>query len=212
MATRDERTAFDDLVDLEQGGGPRFTSESLDERRRDLGIMPEGPRTLASDAADDRIPVDAEAPAAASAPLPRRAGFFARCVALFVDLVALALAELALGWVVWTALETAEQILGRPLSDAPDLFAAYLACGSLALVAGYFVVLHAGTGQTLGKAALGLRVARPDGRAIGIGRSAVRFMGYFLSALPFGLGFLLALASSRRALHDLLAGTAVVRA
>src|SRR5437016_7883875 len=52
-----------------------------------------------------------------------------------------------------------------------------------------------------------------DGQLPGIARILLRnFVGYPLSLLLFGLGFLLAAVNpSGRALHDLIAGTVVVR-
>ncbi len=74
-------------------------------------------------------------------------------------------------------------------------------------------VLAGTTGRTLGKWATGLRVQRPDGAQPGVGRALLRhFVGYPLSFLTLGLGFLLAALSTRgRALHDLIADTIVVR-
>jgi uncharacterized RDD family membrane protein YckC len=153
----------------------------------------------------------AEPEAAAAPATPPRASFVSRLAAWLVDMVVLGVADLAIVWVTSTAVLTAERLVGHPFTDAVDLVGTLVGVASTALVAGYFVVLQSGPGQTLGKAAMRIRVARVDGRPIGLGRSAVRFLGYFVSALPFGLGFLGALASSRRALHDRLAGTAVLR-
>lgn len=69
------------------------------------------------------------------------------------------------------------------------------------------------TGRTIGKWATGLRIERIDGGAPGIGLASLRhFVGYPLSFLTLGLGFLLAAVTTQgRALHDLIAGTIVVR-
>jgi uncharacterized RDD family membrane protein YckC len=76
-----------------------------------------------------------------------------------------------------------------------------------------FFVLAGLRGQTLGKWATGLRIERRDGDPAGIGRILVRHtLGYMLSLIIFGLGFLLAAFDSQgRALHDMIAGTLVVR-
>jgi uncharacterized RDD family membrane protein YckC len=48
---------------------------------------------------------------------------------------------------------------------------------------------------------------------VSFGQATVRAVGYVVSALPLGLGFLPALAGrDRRALHDRLADTRVVKA
>jgi len=75
------------------------------------------------------------------------------------------------------------------------------------------VVLPGFTGMTLGKWATGLRIERNDGAPVGIGRAALRHLvGYPLSFALLGLGFLIAAVSVHgRGLHDMIAGTIVVR-
>jgi len=73
-------------------------------------------------------------------------------------------------------------------------------------------VLAGLTGKTIGKWTTGLRIQRPDGSEPGVGRAMLRhFVGYPLSFLTLGVGFLLAALTTRgRALHDLIADTVVV--
>ncbi len=53
--------------------------------------------------------------------------------------------------------------------------------------------------------------ARTFGKASG-GQSFVRYLGYFLSLIPFGLGFLwIAFDSRKQGWHDKLAGTVVIK-
>ena len=66
-------------------------------------------------------------------------------------------------------------------------------------------------GSPLGKALLNIRVQRVNGTSFGVARSALRWAGYVVSAIPLGAGFLWALLPPRRAWHDYLAGTVVVR-
>lgn len=63
-----------------------------------------------------------------------------------------------------------------------------------------------------GKYLHGLRVVdHRTGQRAALWRLVLRYIGYFLAALPLGLGFLLALANrERRGLHDYLAGTRVI--
>ena len=172
----------------------------------------------------DRDPAGAEpaAPGSGTAPLPApgapdageppRANAAVRLLAFLLDLIVLALLEPVILRVASSAIRLAERLAGHPFADGGNLLGALVAAGSTALAVAYFVSLHADEGQTLGKALLGIRVTRLGGGRLGRTRSAVRFVGYGLSALPLGLGFLGALASSRRALHDHLAGSVVVRA
>ena len=65
---------------------------------------------------------------------------------------------------------------------------------------------------TLGKAALGLYVADVYGDPISFGRAVLRNLLKTLSTLFLGMGWLMAAFTPRRqALHDLLAGTLVLR-
>lgn len=172
----------------------------------------EGSRTGATAAtapADPSVPPGS--PAVLREPDPTRASAVSRLVAFALDLAVLSGMEAVLVWVASSAFLSAERLLGHPPADAGAVVEALAAAGSAALAVGYFVVLQAGAGQTLGKAALRIRVARPDGTPLGLGRSALRFAGYFLSALPLGLGFLGALGPRRRTLHDVLADSVVVR-
>ena len=75
---------------------------------------------------------------------------------------------------------------------------------------GYFTILHAWGGQTLGKLMVGVRVVAAEGGPLPAGRSFLRTTGYLLSALPLGAGFLwLALDRKQRCWHDRLAGSRV---
>ncbi len=84
----------------------------------------------------------------------------------------------------------------------------------LFFVGGYFVLLTAADGQTLGKMAAGVRVVPMEsGGRLSLGNSTMRAVGYIVSVLPAGMGLLPALFhQDRRALHDRLADTRVVKA
>jgi len=65
--------------------------------------------------------------------------------------------------------------------------------------------------STLGKKLVGIRVVRVDGTPLSLGRALWRNLAEFLSYIFF-IGYLFALfGSKKRALHDLMAGTLVVR-
>jgi uncharacterized RDD family membrane protein YckC len=66
-------------------------------------------------------------------------------------------------------------------------------------------------GRTFGMAVAGLRVVRPDGSPVGGREALVRVLALPLSFLTLGIGFLLIVfRHDRRALQDLIGGTAVV--
>jgi uncharacterized RDD family membrane protein YckC len=134
-----------------------------------------------------------------------RAPFALRCGALLIDYILLALI-LALSTMIARLMGGGARMAGGTAEKAGIIVT--LVVGLLDLV-----VLVGLTGKTVGKWTTGLRLERTDGRLPGVGRAALRHLiGYPLSLLPFGLGFLIVTVSpSGRALHDLIAGTIVVR-
>lgn len=109
------------------------------------------------------------------------------------------------------------RICGLELADAAAIpvvpFAAFLAL----LNGGYVAAFTAVGGQTIGKMLTGIRVVTSEEGArtdrVPVGPSALRALGYLLSALPAGLGFLpVLIGSERRGVHDRLAHTRVVKA
>jgi len=134
----------------------------------------------------------------------RRAPFSLRCGALLVDYI------IPVGIVAFATM------LARFFDDGRRgggllLTVGYAAAGAVALL--NFVVVTGFSGRTLGKWVAGLRIERRDGVPLSFGRALLRHLvGYPLTLLTLGVGFLLAAFSAEgRALHDLLAGTVVVR-
>lgn len=75
----------------------------------------------------------------------------------------------------------------------------------------YVLVSLAVAGRTPGKGLVGIRVVTADGTALTARRALVRTLTFPLSAAVFGLGFLgIVVGRQHRALHDVMAGTAVV--
>jgi uncharacterized RDD family membrane protein YckC len=69
-------------------------------------------------------------------------------------------------------------------------------------------------GATLGKQALGLCIVRADGAQLWFGRASARhFLKFMITPLvPLAIGYLMAAFTARkRALHDVLADTLVIR-
>jgi uncharacterized RDD family membrane protein YckC len=77
----------------------------------------------------------------------------------------------------------------------------------------YVPITWAWLGETLGHRALGMEIRNvSDGQRPGLGTIIVRFLGYYLSSLIIGIGFLIAAFDARKqGLHDRLANTVVVR-
>ncbi|HTY77766.1 MAG TPA: RDD family protein [Candidatus Bathyarchaeia archaeon] len=76
----------------------------------------------------------------------------------------------------------------------------------------YGIVFHWLWGQTPGKMALRIKVVSMDGGPLSLGQATGRYFATFLSAIILCIGFIMAgIRTDKRALHDLLAGTRVVR-
>ncbi|HEY7784787.1 MAG TPA: RDD family protein [Pyrinomonadaceae bacterium] len=134
-----------------------------------------------------------------------KAPFSLRCGAILIDYIIL-VAVLAFSTLVARMMGGGARTAGNSSETAGILIAIALGILNLGVLAGL-------TGLTIGKWTTGLRIERKDGSPLGIGRAMLRhFIGYPLSLLPLGGGFALAALGSRgRALHDLIAGTIVVR-
>ena len=75
----------------------------------------------------------------------------------------------------------------------------------------YFAYCWAASGRTAGMALFGVRVVTDDGTDASGRRAVVRTLALPLSFLFLGLGFAgILLGDRRRALHDVIAGTAVI--
>jgi uncharacterized RDD family membrane protein YckC len=151
------------------------------------------------------VPPPAPTPASVQVAVSRRpAGFWIRFVAVMIDGVVLLVAQgilFSAGWVVSGGSTGA----GMAVKGVANLF------GTL-LGAAYGIIFHWLWGQTLGKMALQIKVVSMDGGPLTFGQATGRYFATFLSAIILCIGFIMAgIRSDKRALHDLLAGTRVVR-
>ena len=133
------------------------------------------------------------------------APFALRCGALLIDYIVL-VAIIAISTLIARMLGGGARTAGTSTETFGVIVALLVALLNFGVLAALF-------GQTIGKWATGLRIERTDGRPVGPGRIALRhFLGYPLSILTLGIGFLVAAINSRgRTLHDLIADTVVVR-
>lgn len=100
-----------------------------------------------------------------------------------------------------------------PFAEITLIPAAPLAAFLLLLNGGYHVLFTAFGGQTLGQMATGIRVVDETGEPVVFSQSLVRTFAFLVSLLPLGLGLIPVLfGQGRRALHDRLTNTRVVRA
>ncbi|MDQ3205712.1 MAG: RDD family protein [Pseudomonadota bacterium] len=145
------------------------------------------------------------------------AGFWKRGAAYVID-------AFAVGVVVWILQLTVMGVFfGISAGAAGDPGAMLAGAGltgvvvgmilvPLALQAVYYAGFHASSKQaTLGKMAIGIKVADEDGERISFARGLGRFFAAILSALILCIGYLMAAFTDRsRALHDMIASTLVV--
>lgn len=77
----------------------------------------------------------------------------------------------------------------------------------------YFALLESSEWQaTVGKKALGLVVTTTDGQPISFLQATARFFGKFVSDAILGIGYIMAgFTAKKQALHDMIAGTLVVK-
>ena len=138
-------------------------------------------------------------------PRAENAGVGARFVAVIIDVLILAVTDVA---VIYFTM----QILDLSVADLGILPKGPLLAFLLVQNGGYLVAFTAG-GQTLGKMVAGIRVVPAGSDAsLDLGRAFLRTLMWLLLAVPVGLGFLTALFNrDHRGLHDRFAGTRVVR-
>ena len=127
-----------------------------------------------------------------------------RLGAFLVDLVIMASIDVGV-------LQLTTRLSGLTLETVEMLPVVPLVVFFLLLNTGYVMILTALSGQTLGKMLFGIRVIRKDGEAASFLNVFLRTVAYAFSVLPAGLGLIGMFFGSRRALHDLAAGTEVVR-
>jgi uncharacterized RDD family membrane protein YckC len=77
----------------------------------------------------------------------------------------------------------------------------------------YYALMESSAKQaTLGKLALSLRVTDMSGNRLSFGRASGRYFGKIISGLIMCIGYMMAgFTQQKQALHDIMAGTLVVR-
>jgi uncharacterized RDD family membrane protein YckC len=142
------------------------------------------------------------------------AGFVIRLVAFAIDALVLFIFTVPLTAAAISGVRVGLVASGTHVIflDTQEALGRLITIAWLSMAAIYFAALHTGTGQTIGKAVVGIAVRRArDLAGIGFFRSLVRVVGYALSSFLFFAGFLsIMLGPRKRGWHDYLAGTCVV--
>ena len=145
------------------------------------------------------------------------AGIASRVLAFSIDILVLIVA-VVVGWVFVRAIVSIFSldrllpgIFGPSGIDAVRIGGSGVLASLIACV--YWIFGWMFIGGTAGKMLMGLHVVGPDGSRVGFWRSLRRVIGYFISALALGLGFLWVIINKRHhSWADKLAGTSVVYA
>ncbi len=131
-----------------------------------------------------------------------RAPFMLRCAALSIDYLLLVI--LPATWLM----------LGTTVGSGPGggIGTVVWTIAIIVFVAN-FLLLPLATGRSLGKLLTGLTIVNMDGTKVSPVKLLMRnTVGYLITAASAGLGFVIAAFSTTgRSLHDMLAGTVVIR-
>jgi uncharacterized RDD family membrane protein YckC len=150
-------------------------------------------------------------------------GFFRRLAACVLDSFALSIIVYPIYFVLWLVMAFAMFGAGAGRPPNPDamapvfgiMFIAWAVIGVVifAVSVAYFGGMLSARGQTLGKMAVGLKVAGPDGRNPSFGRALLReIIGKFCSGVVLDLGYLWMLWDpEQQTWHDKIATTYVYR-
>ncbi len=148
---------------------------------------------------------------------PRYVGFWARFLAMFIDniwvtivLVLVLMAMFGQDFMAMMAmpLDTSPEEMAMAAQGATGSFLAQLLLPAV-LIVGFWVWKSA----TPGKMVISAKIV--DAKTLGepsMGQLIVRYIGYFISAFVFGLGFLwVAFDKRKQGWHDKIAGTLVIK-
>ena len=127
------------------------------------------------------------------------AGFWRRFVAYLIDSILLSVVTFLL-----------LLLLGAIADDAGAVIAYIIATVGWFL---YFAYFESSANQaTVGKTALGIQVTDVNGARLSFGKALGRNLAKILSALILYIGFIMAaFTAKKQALHDMIAGTLVVK-
>jgi uncharacterized RDD family membrane protein YckC len=186
-------------------------------RPEDFNLTPEEPFEFdqLKESEDWQFTRESEIPAFAAMrpePVVFYGGFFRRGIALMIDGFVLIVLSALMGLLAYVGYKVGLAAHQRSLAGPAmvPLVSLFTAAASF-LAMSYFVLFHGREGKTVGKWFLGLRVVGVGNQPIGYGRACLRWIAGVVLA-PLLLGFLWVLWSrEKRAWHDYLAGTWVIR-
>jgi uncharacterized RDD family membrane protein YckC len=149
---------------------------------------------------------------AAPAPEVRWGGFFRRGAAFLIDCFIVIMLALVMGLMAYVGYKVGLAAHHRSITEATLMpLVELLSTATTVLATGYFVLFHGMEGKTIGKWLLSLRVVGANNERISYRRACLRWLGT-VGFAPLLLGFVWVLWSrEKRAWHDYLARTWVIR-
>jgi uncharacterized RDD family membrane protein YckC len=148
-----------------------------------------------------------------SASKERYSGFWLRFFACFIDGIIISIPLMIVSVVLLVMVMGEAMMYGY--YDESAMVGFQFLCFLIALVIGilYTAGMHSSKWQaTIGKRMMGIKVTDLHGNRISFARAVGRFFGTYLSALIMYIGFLMAgFTQKKQALHDMVAGTLVVK-
>lgn len=144
--------------------------------------------------------------------VPLRSGsFFARVAAALIDIPSVIVSGFLLFYVAWKLFGTNNDSFIAAILTGNRL-AVFLCVATLVVMSPlYYIVADSTTGQTVGKALLGLRVVRESGAKVSVGQAFVRQIPLMFSFYVIDAAFALFTEKKQRA-FELISKTRVVQA
>lgn len=141
-------------------------------------------------------------------------GFWPRLAAYVIDYIFIFVAQSIL-IILFAILLAGAELAGLSIGDGPisAILGFIILLIFIIVQAVYYIIMNASKWQgTLGKLALGIKITDTEGNRITTGRSIARYFAFILSAFTLLIGFIMAaFTSKKQALHDMIAGTLVVK-
>jgi uncharacterized RDD family membrane protein YckC len=137
-------------------------------------------------------------------------GFWKRFIARFIDGMIQAVFGMVIGAVIGAIFGATGALQGGS-AGAILLMQAVIQIVAMGFAIIYEVFFVRKYDATPGKMAIGLKILRPDGTKLSVGRIIGRYFATIISALPLLIGYIMAaFDDEKRALHDRIADTRVI--
>ena len=130
-------------------------------------------------------------------------GFWIRVVAYILDGILLSIVTGIIGFMTGMSIDTNDFAHFDYTTNIGSLVIGWL----------YFSLMESSArGATVGKMAVGLRVVTDQGQRLSFANATGRYFAKFISAIILFIGFIMvAFTERKRGLHDMIAGTLVVK-